>query len=175
MSHHVTNRWWGDTTQSFGRQSHQSFTSHDQQDVCDTSLCLSESGSLTNHVLSWNDQQRVSDAAWFFDRHLINGHISCMMTNREWVTLLYFFASRLINHVSSNDQQGVSDTTLLLCQAVSWVNCVYPVTNRKWVTLLYLFAGQFHWLCLIPQPTACDLPCHFISLPTIHYPTTNRL
>ena len=109
------------------------------------------------------------------------------MTNRKWVTLLYFLArvshqsclitwptvcewhffislqGSLINHVSSHDQQDVSDTALFLYQAVLSIMS-HPMTNRMWVTLLYFFARQSYQSCLIPWPTGSEWHC-FISLP----------
>ena len=72
----------------------------------------------------------------------VSSTISHPMTNRQWVTLLWFLGS-LINHASSHDQQGVSDTGLFLCQSVM----SYSMTNRMWVTLLYFFARQSHQSC----------------------------
>ena len=90
------------------------------------------------------------------------------MTNSMWVTLLYFLASSITNHVSSHDQQGVSDTALFLFQEVSsimfhpmtdslWVTLLsflvtvstiifHTITNREWVTLFCFFARQSHYL-----------------------------
>ena len=87
------------------------------------------------------------------------------LTNRQWVTLLNFFArlshqsslipwqtasewqhfiplpgSSLINHVSSHDQQAVSDTALFLCQVISESIMSCHMINSEWATLLYFFA-----------------------------------
>ena len=83
--------------------------------------------SLINNVSS-HDKQRVSDTALFLCQ-AVSSIMFHLMTNRQWVTLLYFFTRQShINHISSHDQQGVSDTALFL-------------------------ARQSHQSCLIPWPT----------------------
>ena len=100
---------------------------HDQQAVSDTALCLCQ-------AVSSHEQQAVSDTALFLARQshpmtnrkwvphcfislpgsLVWSIISHpMVTNREWVTLLYFFARQ-----------------------------PHPMTNRESVTPLYFFASQ---------------------------------
>ena len=117
----------------------------------------------------------------------ISSIISYPMTNRKWVTLLYFCArfchqsclipwptgcewhyfialpGTLINHISSHDQQQVSDTALSLCQALS-STMSHPMINRMWVTLLYFVARHSHQSCLIPWPTGSEWHS-FVSLP----------
>ena len=170
MSHPMTNRKWVTLHYSFVKwQSHQSscIPWHTGSEWhCIVSL---PGSNLINHVASY-DQQIVSDTASFlcqgachlshqsclipwptggewhclFLCHAVSWIMSHPMTNREWVTLLYFFARQshqscliswptvcewhqcfislpgsLINHVSSHDQQDVSDTALFLCQAGS--------------------------------------------------------
>ena len=63
------------------------------------------------------------------------------ITNRMWVTLLYFLPGIFINHVSSHHQQKVSHTALFLCQAVSSIMS-HPMTNSMWVTMLYFLPGS---------------------------------
>ena len=181
MFHHMTNRQWVTLLYFFARQSHQSCLSHDHQavsksalflcqvvssillipwlTVCEWHCFISLPGSLINH-LSSHDQQRVSETPSFICQVVLS-IMFCPMTNRQWVTLLYFFAGQshqlcfilwptgsewhcftslpgsLINHVSSHDQQLVSDTPAFICQAVSSI-MLHPMTNRKWVTLLFL-------------------------------------
>ena len=90
------------------------------------------------------------------------------MTNREWVMLLDFYTSSLINHVSSA-------MTNSLCQSVTLVyffarlshqSCLIPWlwAGSEW--LHYFFARVSHQSCLtaIPWPTACEWQC-FIALP----------
>ena len=101
----------------------------------------------------------MTNSEWVTLPHLVCQVVSSIMshpmTNRKWVTLLYFFMIQshqsclipwpivcefehslpgsLINHVPSHDQQNVSDTAaLLLCQAVSSIMS-HPMTNRMWV------------------------------------------
>ena len=96
------------------------------------------------------------------------------MTNRQWVTLSYFFA-RQTHHISSHDQQAVSDTSVsFLCLAVSSI-VSHPMTNREWVTLVYhFFARQSHKSYLIPWPTVCEWHC-CISLQQSHpWPTGSK-
>ena len=185
MFHHMTNRQWVTLLYFFARQSHQSCLSHDHQavsksalflcqvvssillipwlTVCEWHCFISLPGSLINH-LSSHDQQRVSETPSFICQVVLS-IMFCPMTNRQWVTLLYFFAGQshqlcfilwptgsewhcftslpgsLINHVSSHDQQLVSDTPAFICQAVSSI-MLHPMTNRKWVTLLYSLPGS---------------------------------
>ena len=148
-------------------------SSHDKQGVSDIVLYLP--GSLINHVSS-HDQQAVSDTTLYLCQ-VVSSIMSHPMTNRQWVTLLYFFARQshqwcpiswptvsewhffisllgnLINHVSLHDQQAVSDTALLFA---------------RW---------QSHQLCLIPWPTGSEWHC-FISLlgslTTTPHPMANR-
>ena len=123
---------------------------------CEWHCCISLPGSFINYVSS-NDQQDVSYIAVFICQ-AISSIMSHPMTNRKWVTLLYFFARQshqscfipwptgcewhccisllgsLINHVSSHDQQYVSDTALFLCHAVSSIMS-HPMANSLWVAL----------------------------------------
>ena len=117
------------------------------------------------------------------------------MTNRLWVTLLYFFAryshqsclipwptasewccfislpGTLISYVLYHDEQLVSDTALFLCQKLSSImSC--PMTNREWVTLLYFFARHCHQSCLIPWPTGSECQWHCFIARHSH-PMTN--
>ena len=97
---------------------------------------ISLPGSCINHVSSGN-QQYVSNTAWFLC-HAVSSTMSHPMTNREWVTLLYFLARQ--SHQS----------------CLIW----WP-TVCEW---LYFFAMQSHQSCLIPWPTGSEWCC-FISLP----------
>ena len=168
MSHPMTNREWVRLLYVFARHSHQSCLIP-WPTVCEWHCFISLPGTLINHV-SFYDQQGVSDTALLLCQAL-SSIMSHPMTNRKWVTLLYFFARHshqsclipwptgsewhcfnslpgtLINHVSFHDQQAVSDTALFLCQAFSSIMS-HPMTNRQWVTLLYSFAKSFHQLCL---------------------------
>ena len=128
-------------------------SSHDQQYVSDTALFLCQEVSSMS--------QTVSDTASCLCQAFSSIGMSHPMTNREWVTLLYFFPGSLIpqptgckwhcfiiflpgtlmNHVSFHHLQVVSDTVLFLCQALQSVMS-HPLTNREWVTLLYFFARQ---------------------------------
>ena len=151
MSHPMTNSEWVTLLYFFARQSHQSCLIP-WLTVCEWHCFISLPGSLINHVSS-HDQQRVSDT--LFLCQAVSSIMSHPMTNRLWVTLLYFFVpGSLINHVTSHDQQEVSDTALFLCQEVSSI-LSHPMTNSEWVTLLYFFARQSHQLCLIPHWTVC--------------------
>ena len=152
--HPMTNRKWVTLHYFFARQSHHS--SFIQWPTESEWHCfISLPGSLINHVSS-HDQQYVSDTALFLCQAVLS-IMSCPMTNRQWVTQLYFFARQshimshpmtqptvcewhcfislpggLINHVSSHDQQQVSD-------------------------LLYVFARHWsHQSCLIPSSTASE-------------------
>ena len=104
------------------------------------------------------------------------------MTNRMWVTVLYFFAKQshqscLIPWPTGSEWHCLislpsclipwptvceSDTALLPCQAVSSIMS-HPMTNSMWVTLLYFFARQSHQSCLIPWPKGSEWHC-FMSL-----------
>ena len=177
----MTNSMWVTLLYFLARQTHPSHFpwSTGSEWHCDYFISLPD--SLINHVSS-HDQQLVSGTA-LFPCQAVSSIMSHPMTNRKWVTLLYFLAREshqsclitwptvcewhffislqgsLINHVSSHDQQDVSDTATFRCQVVSSI-----MSHREWVTLLYFYASQSHQLCLIPWPTASELHC-FISLP----------
>ena len=155
----MTNRMWVTLLYLLARQSHQ-LCFILCPTGCEWHCFLSLPGSLMNHVSS-HDQQEVSDTALFLCQ-AVSSIMFHPMTNRKWVTLLYFFARQSINHVSSHDQQRVSDTTLFICQAVSSI-MLYPMTNRQWVALLYFFARQSQQSSFILWPTASEWYC-FISL-----------
>ena len=104
------------------------------------------------------------------------------ITNRLWVTLLYFFAG--YSHQSwPTACEWHCFTSLphfhqwfLIPWPRKWVTLLYffaryshlewshPMTNSKWVTLLYFFVRHSHQWCLIPWLTASEWQC-FISLP----------
>ena len=107
-------------------------------------------GSPINCVSS-HDQQHVSDTGLCLCQTL-SSVIFHPMTNRMWVTLLYFFARQSHqscfipwptgcewhcfislpgNHVSSHDQQYVSNTALFLCQALTSIMFHWP-TGSEW-------------------------------------------
>ena len=158
MSHPMTNRQWVTLLYFFARQSHQSCLIP-WPTGSEWHCFISLPGSLINYD-SFHDQQYVSDTALFLCQ-AVSSIMTHPMTNREWVTLLYFFARQshqswlipwptvcewhccislqgsLINHVSSHDQKDVSDTALHLCQAVSSIMS-HPMTNREWATVLFL-------------------------------------
>ena len=186
------NSMWVTLLYFFARQSHQSYFIPWPTE-CEWHCFISLTGSLINHVSS-HDQQYVSVTALFLCQ-TVSSIMFHPMTNREWVTLLYFFPRQLhqscfipwptgsewhcfislpgclINHVSSHDQQGVSNNAWFLYQAVSSI-MFHPMTNSMWVTLLYFFARQSHQSCFIPWPTGSEWHC-FISLqgsPINHVP-----
>ena len=112
--------------------------------VCEWHLFKSLSGSLINLNVSSCDQQRVSDTALFLYQV-----VSWIMSNREWVTLLYLSARQ--SH----------ESCLIPCPTESEWHCfislpgtltdyhVLSMTNSWWV-ILYFFAML---CCLIPcQP-----------------------
>ena len=194
LFHPMTNREWVTLLYFFARQSHQSCFLP-WPTVCEWHCFISLPGSLINHVSS-HDQQPVSDTTLFLCQ-AVSSIMFHPMTNREWVTLLYFFARQshqscfipwptvcewhcfislpgsLINHVSSHDQQPVSDTTLFLCQAVSSI-MFHPLMNREWVTLLYFFARQPHQSCFQQEVSVTALfLCQAVSSIMFH-PLTNR-
>ena len=81
--------------------------------------------------------------------------------NREWVTLLYFFARQ--SHQSCLTVPWPTAKSSEWCCFISLPGSFitimsHPMTNRKWaVTLLYFFARQSHQSCLIPWLTASEL------------------
>ena len=119
------------------------------------------------------------------------------MTNRQWVTLIFYFSKQyhqslclilwpigsewhwfislpgnLINHVSSYDKQNVSDTGLFLCQAVSSMS--HPIPNSMWVTLVYFFARQPHQSYDQQTVSDTDLFICQAASSTMSHPMTNR-
>ena len=118
-------------------------------------------GSLIYHVSS-HHQQLVSDhdIALFLCQTVLS-IMSHPMTNRMWVTLLYFFAwqshqsclipwptgcewlcfTPLPGNLTNHDQQLVSNiqVALFLCQTVSSL-ITHPMNHRKWVTWLHFFS-----------------------------------
>ena len=101
-----------------------------------------------------------SEWQWFISA--ISSIMSHTMTNREWVTVIYFFARLSHQLCFIHDQQVVSDTALFLCQAFSAIMS-HPMTKSKWVMQLCFFARQSHQPCLIPLPIECEWHC-LISL-----------
>ena len=101
---------------------------------------ISFPSSLINHVWS-HDQQNVSDTALLLCK-AVSSIISHPMTNREWVTLFYFFArqSHQLSHPMTNSE-WVSLLYFFATHAVSSIMS-HPMTNSQWVTLLYFFAMQ---------------------------------
>ena len=84
-----------------------------------------------NHVSS-HDQQNVRHTALSLCQA-----VSCLMTNKLWVSCFISLPGCLINHVLSHDHQGVSNTALFLCQAQAVSSIMsHPMTNRVWVTFL---------------------------------------
>ena len=179
----MTNSKWVRLLYLFARHSHQSCFIP-WPTVCEWDCFIYLPDTLINHVSS-HDQQQVSETALFICQTL-SSIMSHLMTNREWVRLLYFFArshqsclhpwptggkwdcfislpSILINHILSHDQQYVSETALFLCHALSSIMS-HPMTNREWVRLLYFFARS-HQSCLLPWPTGSEWDC-FISFPS---------
>ena len=136
MSHPMTNSMWGTPLYFFDRHCHQSCLIPWPTE-CEWHCFISLPGTVINHVSS-HDQQYVSDTALFLCL-AFSSIMSHPMTNRLWVTLLYFFARHcrqsclipwptgcewhcfislpgtVINHVSSHDQQDVSVTASFLC------------------------------------------------------------
>ena len=114
--------------------------------VCEWHLFDSLSGSLINLNVSSHDQQRVSDTALFLYQV-----VSWIMSNREWVTLLYLSAKQ--SH----------ESCLIPCPTESEWHCfislpgsltdyhVLSMTNSWWV-ILYFFA----MLC-------CLIPCQLLN------------
>ena len=140
----------------FARQSHQRCCIHhyNQQFVSDTGLCLARQFNQLC-LMIW---PTVCEWYWFIS---MPGSLINPMTNREWVTLVYFFARQCL---SSYDQQTVSDTGLFLCKAVSSIMS-HDMTNRMWVTLVYFSAWESHQSCLILWLTDSEWHKWFISLP----------
>ena len=160
MSHHMTNSGW--VIAQFLHRNFSYYVSTASEWHCFTSL----PGSLINHVSS-HDQQSVSDTALLLSNQAVSSIMSCPMTNREWVTLLYLFARQsyqsclipwptggewhcfislpgsLINHISSHDWQRVSSTALFLSEAVLSIMS-HPMTNSLWVTHLYFLTGSLN-------------------------------
>ena len=106
MSHPMTHSLWVTLLYFFAQQSYQSclipWPTGSKWD-CFISL----SGSLINHVSS-HDPQDVSDTTLFLCQG-VSSIMSHPMTNSEWVALLYFFVpGSLFNHVSSPIEQVVS-------------------------------------------------------------------
>ena len=159
-------RVWVALVYFFPKQSHH--LSHGQQFVSDMGLFLYQEVSSSFH-----DQQLVSDTTLFLCQ-AVSSILPHLVTNRKWVTLVYFHAwhsivwptgsklplvyswqSTLTYHISSHDHQSVSDIGLFFCQVASSIMS-HPMMNREWVTLLYFFPKQSHQSCLIPWPTACE-------------------
>ena len=160
MFHPMPNRMWVTLLSFFARQSHESCFIP-WPTGSEWHCFISLPGSLINHVSS-HDQQEVSDTTLFLCQAV---HQSCFIpwpTASEWHYFIYLPGS-LINHALSHDQQAVSGTALFLCQAISAI-IFHPMTNSEWVILLYFFARQSHQWCFIPWPTGSEWHC-FISLP----------
>ena len=118
VSHPMTNRVWVTVLYLLTRQSHQSclipwptesewhcfmslpsslinhFSSHDQQKVSDTALCLCQAASSIMSHREW-----VTPVLYVFARQ---SHQSCLIES-EWHCFISLPGS-LINHVSSHDQ-----------------------------------------------------------------------
>ena len=92
------------------------------------------------------------------------GNLINPMTNRQWVTLLYFIAW---HPHWSHDQQKVSNTTLFLCQAVSSVACLIPwPTVCEWhcsVSLPGCLINRISWLSSHDQQAVSDTSAYFIA------------
>ena len=141
---------------------------------------------MSHHVLASHDEQHVSDNALFLCHAVrVSSIMSHPMTNRKWVTLLYFFTRQshqsclipwptesewhcfislpgsLINHVSSHDQQNVSDTAFFFS---NYFTILWPAIEQV-VGLMKLSNNHFH--CLSSYPTACErhliFVCHLSS------------
>ena len=131
MSHPMTNSQWVTLLYFFAMQSHQSHlipwptasewhcfislpvslinhtSSHDQQAVSGTALCLCQAPSVMSHPIT--NRQWVT-LLTFFARL---SHQSCLIlwpTASEWHQRFISLRGCLINHVSSHDKQAVSDT-----------------------------------------------------------------
>ena len=176
----------------FARQSHQSYLILMTNSMWVTLLLYFFSRqSHQPCLIQCNLEQYVSGTALFPARQSHDSHQLCLIpqpigcewhcfislsesliwimsdpiTNRQWVTLLYFFARQPSHHYWSHDQQGVSDNHLFICQAVSSIVSHCPMTNSQWVILLCFFTRQSHKSYLgIPLPTDSEWHC-FISLP----------
>ena len=150
MFHSMTKREWVTLLYFFARQSHQScFISWPTGSEWHCFISLP--GSLISHVL-FHDQQHVSDTASFLCQ-AVSWIMSHSMTNREWVTLLHFFARQshelcLIPWPTGSEWHCF---TSLLGSLI-----FHPMTHREWVTLLHIFARQSHESCFIPWLTASE-------------------
>ena len=112
-------------------------SSHDQQEVCDTALCLCKavlsmmSYFMTNSMWEWHCFN-------FLPGSSIMSH---PMTNRVWVGALFLFqaVSSIINHPMTNRKWVWLLTSNFFAQ--QWH---IPMANSLWVTLLHAFVGQSH-------------------------------
>ena len=152
-------------------------------------------GSPINCVSS-HDQQHVSDAGLCLCQTL-SSVIFHPMTNRMWVTLLYFFARQSHqscfipwptgcewhcfislpgNHVSSHDQQYVSNTALFLCQALTSIMFHWP-TGSEWHCCSSLPGTLINHVSSHDQQIVSDIAvvlCQELSSIMFH-PMTNSL
>ena len=181
MFHPMTNSEWVRLLYFCARHSHESclipwptvcewhfFDRHSHQSclipwptVCEWHWFISLPCALINHV-SCHDQQRVSDTALFLCQAL-SSIMSQHIINRQWVTLLYFFAGHY--HQSCLiPWPTVCEWHCFISLPGTLINHVSSMTNRKWVTLLYFFVRHSHQSCLIPWPTGSGWHC-IISLP----------
>ena len=130
------------------------------------------------HILSYDQQQVVSDIAHFVKGSLVT---SFPMTNSKWVTLHILwkavsshlfpwltasewhctFCEGQSHHIFSYDQQLVSDIAHFV--KYSFITS-FPITNSMWVTLhilwkihLFLSPTGSEWLC-----TFCERQSHHI-------------
>ena len=193
MAHPMTNRKWVTLLYFFASHSYKSW------------LIPWPTGSKRQCFISLPDTP-INDVSWpigcewhcFILCQVLSSVMPHPMTNRKWVTMIYFFARHshqsclitwstgsewhciisllvtLINHASSYNQQHVSDTALFLCQALSSIISWHPLTNSMWVTLHYFFARHSHWSCFMLWPTASEWHCFIACSLIMSHSMTNR-
>ena len=155
----------------FTMQSH-CISSHDQQDVSDTGFVfLYHAVSL--YFISWPIGSEWHWICFSLPCSLIAFH---PMTNREWVTLDWFFFTMQSHCISSHDQQDVSDTAFVFFTMQS--HCIsshdqQDVSDTAFVVLYHAVSLHF-----IPWPTESEWHCICFSLPCsliAFHPMTNRM
>ena len=158
----MINRLWVTLLYYFGGHSHQSCLIGWQ--TVSKWYLMYLAGSLINHVPSYGQlKQPVSTLLHFLARQF-SSIMSHPITNREWVTLLYFCLALAISSIMSYPIICREWVTLFYSFPASLINRAHPMTNSLWVTLLYFSSCHSHQSWLIPWPTECEWHS-FISFP----------